>query len=75
MSSVTPLGRPRRQSSGGMGTMRLALLGTGTVGSAFVARYQSLRERQVALPKLAWLANSRAARSCGNAPVSAVSSA
>ena len=68
MSSAMPLGRPRRQSSGGTGTMRLALLGTGTVGSAFVARHQSLRARRVALPELAWLANSRAARSCGNAP-------
>lgn len=43
---------------------RLALLGTGTVGSAFVQRYQLLRERGVALPALRWLANSRAALDC-----------
>lgn len=38
---------------------RLALLGTGTVGSAFVSRYQQLQTRGVVLPPLAWLANSR----------------
>ena len=29
---------------------RLVLLGTGTVGSAFIARYQALRQRQLDLP-------------------------
>lgn len=38
---------------------RIALLGTGVVGSAFVARYLRLRERGVRLPQIAWLANSR----------------
>lgn len=47
---------------------RLALLGTGTVGTAFVQRYQSLLARGVALPQFSWLANSRTARACGHAP-------
>ncbi|MFC4728107.1 homoserine dehydrogenase [Coralloluteibacterium thermophilus] len=38
---------------------RLAVLGTGVVGSAFVARYARLRAAGVALPALSWLANSR----------------
>ncbi|KAF1016100.1 MAG: Bifunctional aspartokinase/homoserine dehydrogenase 2 [Stenotrophomonas maltophilia] len=40
---------------------RLALLGTGTVGSAFVRRYQALQARGLALPGVQWLANSRTA--------------
>ncbi len=75
MSSVAPLDRPRRKPAGGRGAVRLALLGTGTVGSAFVARYQSLRARRVALPTLAWLANSRAARACGGDPAGALAQA
>lgn len=47
---------------------RLALLGTGTVGTAFVQRYQSLQARGVALPAFSWLANSRTARACAQAP-------
>lgn len=43
---------------------RLALLGTGTVGSAFIARYQRLQTRGAALPELRWLANSRAVLTC-----------
>lgn len=43
---------------------RLALLGTGVVGAAFVARYERLRVRGLALPLLAWLANSRALQAC-----------
>lgn len=39
---------------------RLALLGTGTVGAAFIARCDTLRARGVALPAFAWLSNSRA---------------
>ncbi len=50
------------------GARRLALLGTGTVGSAFVQRYQSLQARGVALPTFSWLANSRTARACAQAP-------
>lgn len=44
---------------------KLALLGTGVVGSAFVARYQRLQERALPVPTLAWLANSRALHACG----------
>lgn len=60
MSAVVPLARalPRH----------LALLGTGTVGSAFVQRYQSLQARGIALPQFSWLANSRTARACGQLP-------
>ena len=47
---------------------RLALLGTGTVGTAFVQRYQSLQARGVLLPAFSWLANSRTARACQHAP-------
>lgn len=44
---------------------RIALLGTGTVGSAFIARYQHLQTRGVALPPVRWLANSRTAQTVG----------
>ncbi|MDQ3228855.1 MAG: hypothetical protein M3Q13_03855, partial [Pseudomonadota bacterium] len=47
-------------------TRRLTLLGTGTVGRAFVARYQRLRTAGLLLPELALIANSRDARSCAN---------
>lgn len=43
---------------------RLILLGTGVVGSAFVARYQRLRNAGIELPHLAWIANSRAIAQC-----------
>lgn len=49
-------------------TNKLALLGTGTVGTAFVQRYQVLQARGLALPAFSWLANSRTARACGDAP-------
>jgi homoserine dehydrogenase len=52
---LRPLSAPR--------AARLVLLGTGTVGSAFVHRYQRLRER-LALPPLALIANSRIALEC-----------
>ncbi|KAF1696666.1 homoserine dehydrogenase [Pseudoxanthomonas koreensis] len=42
------------------------MLGTGTVGAAFVARYQRLQSRGLALPKVAWLANSRSVQACGS---------
>ncbi len=54
---------------------RLVLLGTGTVGSAFVARYQALRQRQLALPCLEVVANSRIALACADAPHHALSQA
>lgn len=48
---------------------RLALLGTGTVGSAFVARCERLRAEGVAIPAFAWLSNSRALRPGGEQPL------
>ena len=60
MSAVLPLARVLPQ--------RLALLGTGTVGSAFVQRYETLKARGVALPQFSWLANSRTSRRCGTGP-------
>ena len=42
---------------------RLALLGTGTVGVAFVERYLRLRSAGYGLPPVAWLANSRGVQS------------
>jgi homoserine dehydrogenase len=47
---------------------RLALLGTGTVGSAFVARWAALRERGIAMPDFAWMSNSRALQACADGP-------
>ncbi|MNN03087.1 Bifunctional aspartokinase/homoserine dehydrogenase 2 [compost metagenome] len=51
------------------------LLGTGTVGSAFVARYQALQLRQLSLPALHVVANSRIALACDDAPAAALSAA
>lgn len=48
---------------------RLALLGTGNVGSAFVARCERLRARGVAVPVIGWLCNSRAAAAGGARPL------
>ncbi len=53
-------------------TPRLALLGTGVVGSAFVARYQRLQARGTAVPEFAWLANSRALQHCHSVPYQAL---
>ena len=51
---------------------RLALLGTGTVGAAFAARCERLRARGVAVPALAWLANSRGGTEAGGRPLQAL---
>jgi homoserine dehydrogenase len=53
--ALLPLAAPRPS--------RLTLLGTGTVGSAFVRRYQRLHQ-QLALPPLTLIANSRIALEC-----------
>lgn len=53
----------------------LALLGTGVVGSAFVARHQRLQARGLAVPALAWLANSRALHACGGSAQQALEAA
>jgi homoserine dehydrogenase len=52
---LRPLSAPRQA--------RLALLGTGTVGTAFVQRYLRLRD-DVRLPPLTLIANSRDAQGC-----------
>jgi homoserine dehydrogenase len=53
---------PREQAPAAQ--RRLALLGTGTVGAAFVERYRHLQSRGLALPRVAWLANSRSVQTC-----------
>ena len=58
MSTVVQLASSRRR------TPRLALLGTGVVGTAFVGRYARLREQLQQLPEFTWLANSRSLREC-----------
>lgn len=45
---------------------RLVLLGTGTVGRAFVQRYEQLIEGGATLPRFELLANSRGSRACGH---------
>lgn len=64
MSTVLPVSR-RAPVAAVRPTPRLALLGTGTVGRAFVTRYTALQERQLRLPRFDWLANSRIAHDCG----------
>jgi len=56
-------------------TPKLALLGTGVVGSAFVARYQQVQAHGLPVPPLAWLANSRALHACGPSPQHALEDA
>lgn len=73
MSAVAPT--PRRAVRPAPATPRLALLGTGTVGSAFVHRYQVLAGRGLRLPTFIWLANSRTALACGKAPDAALAQA
>lgn len=70
MSAVVQLPAARRRPS-----PRLALLGTGVVGSAFVDRYGRLRERVEGLPEFAWLANSRSVQACAAAPADALDAA
>lgn len=60
MSTVVPFADGRRiRPKPRVQAPRLALLGTGVVGSAFVARYQRLVQRSLPLPAVGWLANSR----------------
>jgi len=58
MSAVVPLASARRHAP------RLALLGTGGVGSAFVDRYQRLLAKGLPVLDLGWLANSRTLLDC-----------
>lgn len=48
---------------------RLALLGTGTVGSAFVERCERLRGQGLHVPAFAWMSNTRALREGGERPL------
>lgn len=66
MSTVLAFEHARQAVADRPKVPRLALLGTGTVGRAFVARYQRLRERGVALPALGLIANSRDVQACGH---------
>ncbi|MBC7989747.1 MAG: homoserine dehydrogenase, partial [Luteimonas sp.] len=50
----------------------IALLGTGTVGSAFVARCLRLQRHGVALPTFSVIANSRDVEACGSDPDAAL---
>ena len=74
MSVVLARARPEREPARvpQSAPRRLALLGTGTVGSAFVARYQRLLAGGAELPRFASLANSRGARDCGIDPAGAL---
>lgn len=54
---------------------KLALLGTGVVGAAFVARYQRLQQSGHSLPAFAWLSNSRALQYCDDFPARALEQA
>lgn len=66
MSSVVQLKAvpSKRQRRGNSAPVRIALLGTGTVGTALVERYLRLRERGVQLPDCAWICNSRTHLPC-----------
>ncbi|WP_149194846.1 homoserine dehydrogenase [Luteimonas suaedae] len=78
MSTVASLPLPARRGARSptqRPAPRLALLGTGTVGSAFVARCERLRAQGVALPAFAWLSNSRTLVSGGGDPRRAVEEA
>lgn len=61
--------RPRRVETP---APRLALLGTGVVGSAFLARCERLRREGAPVPRFAWLSNSRALQSCAADPLEAL---
>ena len=71
MSSVVSLATAYRS----VPAPRLALLGTGVVGTAFVARYQRLQQGNSTLPAFAWLANSRVLRDCDGTPGQALENA
>jgi homoserine dehydrogenase len=71
MTGVSPILAARRS----VPAPRLALLGTGVVGRAFVARHQSLQRNGIQVPAFAWLANSRALDYCQGGPGTALDSA
>ena len=59
-------------SPGASRQARLLLLGTGTVGSAFVERWRQLEKNGLTLPRFHALANSRTAAACGAQPAEAL---
>ena len=71
MSSVVRLATAHRS----VPAPRLALLGTGVVGTAFVARYQRQQQGNPVLPAFAWLANSRVLHDCDGTPAQALEDA
>ena len=71
MSSVVHLATAYRS----VPAPKLALLGTGVVGTAFVARYQRLQQSGRSLPAFAWLSNSRALQYCDDFPARALEEA
>ena len=71
MSSVVHLATAYRS----VPAPKLALLGTGVVGTAFVARYQRLQQSGHPLPAFAWLSNSRALQYCDDSPARALEEA
>lgn len=72
MSAVVQL-RPAR--TGASQPLRLALLGTGTVGGAFVQRYQRLQAAGAVLPDIAWISNSRVQLACAGGVAAAIEDA
>lgn len=76
MSAVTPLRRAGRPAPAAFrrAAPRLALLGTGTVGAAFVARCERLRAEGIPVPEFAWISNSRTLQGGGN-PLQALEAA
>lgn len=72
MSTVVQLARRRAGTGADVVPPRIALIGTGVVGSAFVARCSRLRAAGTDVPGFAWLGNSRALDECGNDPAGAL---
>lgn len=72
MSTVVTLARQGRIGRRAAPAPRLALLGTGTVGAAFVDRWQRLRQQGTQVPDFAWLCNSRALRPGDGDPMQAL---
>lgn len=74
-SSVVPLRtRVTQDACPAPHAHRIALLGTGTVGRAFVARCGRLRDR-LPIPAFATIANSRVVHACGDDPGPALDAA
>lgn len=66
MSSIVAQPTQRTGVAAATRSPQLLLLGTGAVGSAFVARWQRLAQRRLTLPRFDALANSRCRVECGD---------